>query len=237
MVNRQKGRLKKLKGRMQSSLSGFFRACIVGSLVLLQFAIIIIIPLLFRDYATQFYILLEISGMIGILALTNDSRNFSYKFSWLCVILLFPISGLIMFNLWGKVGKKNRLNRAIAERMKRTDDQLVQDERISEEFASRHPVSSRMSRYMTAMGAPLFKNNSAEYYAFGEDAFEDLFEDLEKARKFIFIEFFIVAEGAIWDQIHEILLRYPPHCLSAVLLPSSGTGLLSVSGRTVRIYP
>lgn len=207
MVNRKKGRLKKLKGRMQSSLSGFFRACIVGSLVLLQFGIIIIIPLLFRDYATQFYILLEVSGMIGILALTNDSRNFSYKFSWLCVILLFPISGLIMFNLWGKVGKKNKLNRAIAERMKRTDDQLVQDERISEEFASRHPVSSRMSRYMTAMGAPLFKNNSAEYYAFGEDAFEDLFEDLEKAKKFIFIEFFIVAEGAIWDQIHEILLR------------------------------
>ena len=113
---------------MQSSLSGFFRACIVGALVLLQFAIIVIIPLLFRDYATQFYILIEISGMIGILALTNDSRNFSYKFSWLCVILLFPISGLIMFNLWGKVGKKNRLNRAIAERMKRTDDQLVQDE-------------------------------------------------------------------------------------------------------------
>ena len=170
---------------MQSSLSGFFRACIVGALVLLQFAIIIIIPLLFRDYATQFYILIEISGMIGILALTNDSRNFSYKFSWLCVILLFPISGLIMFNLWGKVGKKNKLNRAIAERMKRTDDQLVQDERISEEFASRHPVSSRMSRYMTAMGAPLFKNNSAEYYAFGEEAFEDLFEDMEKAQKFI----------------------------------------------------
>ena len=77
---------------MQSSLSGFFRACIVGALVLLQFAIIIIIPLLFRDYATQFYILIEISGMIGILALTNDSRNFSYKFSWLCVILLFPMS-------------------------------------------------------------------------------------------------------------------------------------------------
>lgn len=207
MMTRQKGRLKKLKGRMQSSLSGFFRACIVGALVLLQFAIILVIPFFFREYATQFYILIEISGMIGILALTNDSRNYSYKFSWLCMILIFPISGLIMFNLWGKVGKKNKLNKMIADQFKKTDQWLVQDKAVSEEFSAKHPVSSRMSKYMTAKGAPLFKNNEARYYAFGEEAFEDLFEDMEHAKSFIFLEFFIVAEGAVWDQIHEILLR------------------------------
>lgn len=207
MVTRHKGRLKKLKGRMQSSLSGFFRACIVALLVLLQFGIIVLVPFLFSGFATSFYILIEISAMIGILALTNDNRNDSYKFSWLCVILVFPISGLIMFNLWGKIGKKNKLNRAIAEQVKRTDEWLVQDEDIAEEFARNHPVSSRMSKYMIAQGAPLYKNNEAEYYSFGEEAFEDLFEDLEHAKKFIFIEFFIVAEGAIWDQIHEILRR------------------------------
>lgn len=207
MAVRQKGRLKKLKGRMQSSLSGFLRACIVGSLVLLQFAIIIVIPFFFQDYATLFYILLEISGMIGILALTNDNRNFSYKFSWLCMILIFPISGLIMFNLWGKIGKKNKLDLAIREQVKKTDEKLVQDPEISDTFARKHPVSCRMSKYMTAKGAPLFKNNEADYYAFGEEAFEDLFDDLERAERFIFLEFFIVAEGALWDQMHEILLR------------------------------
>ena len=53
-----KKRLKKLKGRMQSSFSGFLRACIVGALVLFQFVIIIIIPFILRGYATSFYILL-----------------------------------------------------------------------------------------------------------------------------------------------------------------------------------
>lgn len=207
MIAEHKGKLKKLKGRMQSSLSGFFRACIVGALVLLQFVIIIVTPFLFREYATSFYIFIEIFAMIGILALTNDNRNYSYKFSWLCIILVFPISGLIMFSLWGKVGKRNKLNKAIAERMKGTEKQLVQDEKVLEDFTFSHPVSSRMSKYMSAQGAPLFKNNKAEYYSFGEEAFEDLFEDLERAEKFILIEFFIVAEGAIWDQIHEILLR------------------------------
>ena len=83
MVTKRKGRLKKLKGRMQSSLSGFFRACMVGALVLFQFAIIVATPFLFREFALQFYILIEVCGIIGILALTNDSRNYSYKYSWL----------------------------------------------------------------------------------------------------------------------------------------------------------
>ena len=207
MVTKRKGRLKKLKGRMQSSLSGFFRACMVGALVLFQFAIIVATPFLFREFALQFYILIEVCGIIGILALTNDSRNYSYKYSWLCVILIFPISGLIMFNLWGKVGKKNKLNKAIQEQFKKTEVWLVQNPEVAEEFSSRHPVSSRMSKYMSAEGAPIFKNNAAEYYSFGEQAFEDLFVDLENAHSFIFMEFFIVAEGAVWDQIHEILLR------------------------------
>ena len=156
-----KKRLKKLKGRKQSSFSGILRACIVGALVLFQFAIIIIIPFILRGYATSFYILLEISALIAIIALTNDKHNDAYKFSWMCVILIFPISGLIMFNLWGKVGKKNKLNKAIAEQMKATDNRLVQDPEVSERFSLEHPVSSRMSKYMTAMGSPLFKNNEA----------------------------------------------------------------------------
>ncbi len=207
-MEKKKGeRLKKLTGRMQSSMSGFLRACILGLLVLFQFAIIIVIPLLFHDYATWLYIMFEIGGLIGILALTNDSRNMSYKFSWLCVILIFPISGLIMFNLWGKVGKNNKLNQAIEKRMKETHRFLVQDQNVAQEFAEKHPVSSRMSKFMIAEGSPIYKNNEARYYAFGEEAFEDMFEDLERAKRFILIEFFIVAEGAIWDQMHEILLR------------------------------
>ena len=41
----------------------------------------------------------------------------------------------------------------------------------------------------------------------GEDAFEDIIEALEQAKEYIFIDFFIVAEGALWDQIHKILKR------------------------------
>ena len=64
-----------------------------------------------------------------------------------------------------------------------------------------------MVKYMSAEKYMFTGGNEVSYYPMGEDVFEDIFADLEKAEKFILIDFFIVAEGAIWDKLHEILLR------------------------------
>lgn len=199
--------LQGLKGRVKNSLSGFLRACTVALLVAFQFAILLGLPFLLRQYSSWFYLLMELLGVFAILALTNDNRSMSYKFGWLCIIVLLPVSGNIMFALWGKVGKKNKLNRRISATIKEVDRHLQWYPDVAAEFNRRHPVTSRMSRYMEAEGSPICKNNQAKYYEFGEEAFEDIFADLEQAKKFVFLEFFIVAEGAIWDKMHDILKR------------------------------
>ena len=81
--------LQGLKGRVQNSLSGFLRACIVAALVMFQFAILIVLPFLLRQYASLFYLVMELFGVFTILALTNDSRSMSYKYGWLCICLLY----------------------------------------------------------------------------------------------------------------------------------------------------
>lgn len=199
--------LKGLKGRVQNSLSGLLRACIVALLVIFQFAIVLLLPFFLRQYSSYLYLIIEVFGVITILALTNDSRSMAYKFAWLCIIVVLPISGNIMFVLWGKVGKSNKLNQRIKERIREVDTHLEKNEKQMEQFAKEHPVSSRMSRYMQAEGSPIYANNKVRYYDFGENAFEDMFEDLQRAERFILIEFFIVAEGALWDKLHEILKR------------------------------
>ena len=98
MVTKRKGRLKKLKGRMQSSLSGFFRACMVGALVLFQFAIIVATPFLFREFALQFYILIHRkAGIRHVMSYTK--RNLD-ALSFLLTIFIFVIfSGQISFGV------------------------------------------------------------------------------------------------------------------------------------------
>ena len=196
-----------MEGRVESSTSGFIRACVIASLVILQFAVIIAIPILLGQFSSLFVLLMEFCGILGILLLTNDSRSMSYKFGWLSIIVVLPIAGIVMFFMFGRVGKHNPINRRIAAKFAEVDQNLVFYPENSEMFRLKHPVSYRLSSYMEAEGSPLCKNTEVRYYEMGELVLDDIFEKLEQAKRFIFLEFFIVADGAIWDKLHELLLR------------------------------
>lgn len=199
-----------LTGRIKNSFSGFLRVCLVGLLVLAQITIIIVLPIFLRNYNMVFiytYLILEILSIIVTLSLVNDNRSPSYKIAWICIALVLPISGHIMYVLWGKPDSKKKIERNIMSTMRHGLKYIESDQNVMEEYRQLHPTQSRMCRYMESEHFPMFKNNKIEYFSMGEEAFEVIFEDLEKAEKFILINFFIVAEGAIWDKMHEILLR------------------------------
>lgn len=199
--------LRGMEGRVESSRSGFIRACVIALLVILQFAILITIPILLRQFSSLFLFLMEGCGILAILILTNSSRSMSYKFGWLSICVVLPIAGIVMFFMFGRVGKANPLNRQIEERFAEVDAHQIKYPEVSEIFRRKHPVSSRMSCYMDAEGSPLCKNNELVYFEMGELVLDDIFEKLEQAKRFIFLEFFIVAEGALWDKLHDLLLR------------------------------
>lgn len=196
-----------LTGRFKSNLSGFLSVCLVGLLVLLQIGIIILLPLILRNFTVYFYAVLELFSIILILSLVNDNRSPSYKISWICIALALPISGHIMYLLWGNRDSIKRLDDNIKQIMQHGELFLKHDEQLEQEFCKERPLEARISKYMSAQNFPLYANNKIDYYPMGEDAFEVIFAELEKAKKFILIDFFIVAEGAIWDKLHEILLR------------------------------
>ena len=113
----------------------------------------------------------------------------------------------VMFFMFGRVGKHNPINRRLAGKFYEVDQNLVYYKENSEIFRQKHPVSHRISSYMEAEGSPLYKNTEVKYFEMGELVLDDIFEKLEQAKRYIFLEFFIVADGALWDKLHEILLR------------------------------
>ena len=153
--HRRLAHLRGMEGRVESSTSGFIRACVIASLVILQFAVIIAIPILLGQFSSLFVLLMEFCGILGILLLTNDSRSMSYKFGWLSIIVVLPIAGIVMFFMFGRVGKHNPINRRIAAKFAEVDQNLVFYPENSEMFRLNHPVSYRLSSYMEAEGSPL----------------------------------------------------------------------------------
>lgn len=200
-------RIEEWTGRIKNSLSGFLRVCLVGLLVLFQIAIIIALPLLLSGFTIYFYLAMEIGSMIVTLSLINDNRSPSYKIAWICICLLLPVSGQIMYVCWGKPDSKKKIEKKMRTIMRHGLEYLENDTAVMKEYEKIHPTRSRMAKYMETEHFPLFKNNEVSYFPMGEDAFKAIFQDLKNANKFILINFFIVAEGAIWDKTHQILLE------------------------------
>ena len=200
--------LKGLKGRVQNNLSGFLRVLVTALIVFLQVLLIIFLPFLLRQFTVFFYFIVEIISVIAIVTLVNRNQSPSYRLAWISIVLLLPISGFFMYYLWGRSSKKRKyLDRHILRQISYGNQFLLEDKKVTAEYIAKNPVAGRMVKYMSAEKYMFTGGNEVSYYPMGEDVFEDIFADLEKAEKFILIDFFIVAEGAIWDKLHEILLR------------------------------
>lgn len=197
----------KEKGIIKNYLSGFLRAALVAALVFIQFALIILLSLWLQNLIVYFYLILEISSVLVIINVVNDNRGSSYKVAWICVISLLPITGHIMFWLWGKETTNVKIERDVLSKIAHGTQFLDFHNEIVDEFEKKYPTKTRMVRYLESHGFPLYKNNEITYYPMGEDIFDAIFKDIEKAEKFVMINFFIVGEGILWDKMHEILKR------------------------------
>ena len=123
-------------------------------------------------------------------------------------ILIFPIFGITVFILWGG----GRIYPRIRKRMKLCESKylkyLENEKEVNDRLKYYDIMHSRQADYLiNESGYPLYDRTSVEYLSPGEKFLPRLLEELEQARDYIFIEFFILAEGIMWDQIHDILKK------------------------------
>ena len=196
----------KMPKRIKMNMSAILRAMVVALLVLIQFALVALFTYFMRGFTVYFYVVLGLLSIILIVTLVNESLSPSYKIAWICVIQLLPVTGHLMFLLWGKSDSKRKIEARVLTKINHGNQYLEYIPELEAAYESKHPVMSRMSRYLEGEQFPLTKNNEVSYYGMGEDAFEAIFADMQKAEHFILVNFFIVGEGELWDRMHEILL-------------------------------
>lgn len=193
-------------GTIKSYLSGMLRAVLVGLLVLGQFALIIYLSFKLQGFTVYLYTGIQFFSILIVILLINDNRNASYKISWICIIAALPITGHIMFMLWGN-RRRSKIDKTILRKLQRGAGYLEYNPDNIRRFSEKYPTKSRMTKYLEANTFPLFKNNHVDYFPMAEDTFKAIFKDIETAQNFILLNFFIIGEGTLWNQLHELLLR------------------------------
>lgn len=182
------------------------RLIVSSVLVLLQiFLIFAIVYNLSRNYVL-IYSFSEIIGIITVIYIVNRRGNPASKIAWIVFILVFPIFGVSLFLLWGG----GRVLPHIKKKMFKCESHYLPylnfDENVVKRLKYDDYLHSRQADYLThESGYPLYDGTSVEYLSPGEKFFPRFTEELKKAQKYIYIQFFIIAEGKMWDEVYEIL--------------------------------
>ena len=181
-----------------------FLAVVLG---LFQMALFIVLVLKFYTIGPAIYFAMTFFSIIIMLYLfERDNLNPSYKLLWILVMVMLPVSGALFYFLWGdtKLTKKQQAAiRKIRDRAWRYHDENPD---AVEKLEQHDPGLAKQARFLEEFAkATPYYNTAARYYPMGEDFFADYIEDLKNAKKSIFIHYFIVDEGYMWDTILEIL--------------------------------
>ena len=141
-----------------------------------------------------------------VIYLSNSSMDLSAKLTWLAILSLFPIPGSIL--LWythNDLGHRALMAR-IYQLTYETKGALKQNQAVLMRHELIESGTDDLYRYVNRSGCyPICKNTDVIYFPSGEDKFEALITELRRAKKFIFLEYFILGEGIMWGTILGIL--------------------------------
>lgn len=184
------------------------RVILIALLIGIQLAVLVA-SIYFLSYkAIWLYVLFEAVSICMVIYVVNQRKNPSYKIMWVVFILIFPLMGGVIYLFWGG----GRIFPHLKKRMRRCEKEvrpvLRQDPRVESRLEFVDMLHARQSRYLRReSGFPVYTATSAEYFSPVEKGWPRLLEELEKAEHYIFIEFFILAQGKMWDSVHQILAR------------------------------
>ena len=184
----------------------FSRLGLVALLIAAEVVLIVMFYLWAFDYFKWLMTFQIVFSMAMVLYLFNCGMDATGKLTWMFLIMLMPIPATIF--LW--FTQRNVGHGVIKERTKDlisiTKDTLKQDEDIIARPELIDSGTDDLCRYLNRSGCfPIYEKTESTFFPSGEAKFEAMLEELKKAEKFIFLEYFIITEGYMWGSILKIL--------------------------------
>ena len=162
----------------------------------------------FREFRPHLISGMAVFTVVMVLYLLNCRLDPTAKITWLVVVMLTPVFGALLYFYTrmdiGHRALKARFSHIIAM----TKDSIPQSEEVYRSLEEEDSGSAALVRYMQRSGChPVYHRTEVTYFPLGEDKFAELLRQLEGAKHFIYLEYFIIAEGMMWGEVLEILAR------------------------------
>ena len=198
-------RMNRKHNRIQSSIP---RLIFVGISLLIQLGWLLVLILRLNEYSALISLITGLLALLVVLRLYSGPANAAMKLPWIMLILTMPVMGLslyLLMEVFGDLGSTGKKLKASRDNCRRA---LTQEEAVSQALSRQDPAVANISRYLLEhCEAPAFGNTQVRYFDYGAHGLEAMKEDLEKAESFVFMEYFIVAQGTAFEELKDILIR------------------------------
>lgn len=198
--------MRKLLGKVGKVL--FHRLGIVAVLIIAQIALYVTGLVVLQDSA--FFDRVEwvflVLSVLAALWIVGSKTNPGYKIGWLIIVLgLMPFGSLAYLLLGGN--HLSKFNQRRLRTMERKIRKNLGDECDRSSFLAEleGEDAACMARYLEQTTCcPVYGNTRTKYYPLGDDCYDDILEALRSAKRYIFIEYFIIEEGKLWNSVLDI---------------------------------
>lgn len=180
----------------------FSRKILTIFLIFLQILWSVAFIIRISQYAPWISVLSSLIGFFVVIYIINRDDNPSYKIAWIIPIFIFPLFGILIYLLFGNKKYAKLLRKKFRNTESVITENLKQDESVIRQM---NPRDATSASYLIKMGYPVYNDTETEYFRSGEEMWPKIKEELSNAKHFIFLEYFIIAKGQVWDSILEIL--------------------------------
>lgn len=186
--------------------SGWLRILYLLVAFTIQLSVLVFLLSFFRSKFAYFQMAFTLLSLIVVIHIIKDDTNPSFKIPWIVLNLSLPLLGGLAYLFYGNVSFFSREKRFVAELKQRHRVLLPTSFDNLDELSKIDRHAAKQSRYLAGHAhAPLYRGTSVKYLSIGEEFWQALLEDLKSAQKFIFMEYFIIRPGKMWNAIEDIL--------------------------------
>lgn len=149
---------------------------------------------------------LRLFSLVVVLLIVSYSRHLSSDLMWIVLILIAPAGGILVWLFLEVLDRfSSRIYKELQQETSSAKKYYLQSPEIQKKAFQDEDLAGQYRFISSSAGFPIYQNTGFRYYGLGELGWKPMLEDLRNAKEFIFLEYFIIEPGVMWDSIHEIL--------------------------------
>ena len=195
---------------MRMKLKRFFTGRLFLFLLIVGIQVVLLLFFLFwfSDRLPAAEAVLFACSLILTLHIINKRQDPAYKIVWIIPVLIFPIAGFLLYFFFSQRRIRKR-DREYALQIHRETNACLEDgDGICRLMESREEDRLGLIAYIRkAREYPAFTDTETEYFPKGELFLERFLKELEQAKRYIYLEFFTIKHGVMWNAVLKTLKK------------------------------